>query len=145
MHEKDELENELTMQVQGKTADLNKFNVTQHKPSDEEISFIAKLFSSQCNIAIDFWTNLIGPTPSIKQDGIGKEWSNKISQYIYLFQLVISGILNLFDPRADNSNPTIGCGQRDGINIDNKEDNTNLTKIKDEELAFQHILGYPLD
>ena len=145
MHEKDELENELTMQAWGKTADLDKFNVTWHKPSDEEISFAAKLFSSQCNMAIDSWTNLIGPTPSIKQDGIGKEWSDEVSQCIYLFQSVISGISNLFDPRADNSNPTVGCGQRDGIDIDGEEDSTNLAETKDEEPAFQHMSGYPLD
>ena len=66
MHKKDELENKLIIQVQGKTADLKKFNIIQYKPSDEEINFAVKLFSLQCNIAINFQTNLIKPTPFIK-------------------------------------------------------------------------------
>ena len=75
MHEKDKLENKLIIQVQGKTADLKKFNVIQYKLSDKEINFIAKLFSSQCNTAIDFQTNLIAIS---KQNSTGKEWSNKV-------------------------------------------------------------------
>ena len=69
---------------------------------------MAELFSSQCNIGIDSLTNLIGLILSIKQDSTRKKWSNKVSQCLYLLQSVILGILNLFDPRADNSNPTIG-------------------------------------
>ena len=79
MYKKDELENELTMQVQGKTADLKKFNVTWYKLSDEEISFIAKLFSLQCNKAINSLANLIRSTLFIKQDGTQKKWSNEVS------------------------------------------------------------------
>jgi len=66
MHEKDKLENELTMQVWGKTTDLKKFNVTWHKPNDKEINFIIELSSLQCNMAIDFLANLIGPMSFIK-------------------------------------------------------------------------------
>ena len=59
-------------------------------------------------MAIDSLANLIRSTLSIKRDSARKEWSDKVSQYIYLLQSVILGILNLFDPRANNSNPTIG-------------------------------------
>jgi len=58
------------------------------------------------------------------------------------------GILNLFNPSADNSNFTIGCDalrQRDGINISGKEDSINLAETEDEEPTFQHMSGYPLD
>ena len=65
MYEKDKLKNKLT-QIWGKTAGLKKFNITWHKPSDKEINFAAKLSSLQCNMAIDFLANLIGPTLFIK-------------------------------------------------------------------------------
>ncbi|XTI83178.1 hypothetical protein V2W45_1326593 [Cenococcum geophilum] len=82
-----------------------------------------------CNIAIDSLANLTRFTPLIKQD-------------------VILGISTLFDPRADHSNLIMGCDalyQRGGIDIDGDKDGTNLAKIKDKELTFQHMSGYPLD
>ena len=66
MYKKDKFVNKLTMQVQGKTVDLKKFNVIQYKPSDKEINLIAELFSSQCDIAINSLVDLIRPTLSIK-------------------------------------------------------------------------------
>jgi len=51
----------------------------------------------------------------------------------------MSGISNLFNPSADNSNFTIGCDalrQRDRINIGGKEDSINLAETEDKELTF---------
>ena len=45
IYKKDKLKNKFIMQVQGKTADLNKFYVAQHKLNDKEINFMAELFS----------------------------------------------------------------------------------------------------
>ena len=78
IYKKDELKNKLTY-IQGKTTNLKKFNVIQYKPSDKEINFAAKLSSSQCNMAIDSLTNLIGPTLYIKLDSSRKEQSNEVS------------------------------------------------------------------
>ena len=79
IYKKDEFRNKLIMQVQGKTANLKKINVIQHKPSNKEINFAAELFSSQCNIGIDSLTNLIRLTLSIKRGGTRKEWSDEVS------------------------------------------------------------------
>ena len=77
IYKKDKLKNKFIMQVQGKTADLK--NVIWYKLSNKEINFAAKLFSSQCNIAINSLANLIRFRPFIKRDSIRKEQFNKVS------------------------------------------------------------------
>ena len=81
----------------------DKLEVQWHVPSAEEVEFAVKLFSDLASSAVKSLESLIAGTSSVKRDGSGKAWSDEGSRNLVLIRLLLAGISNLFDGKANSS------------------------------------------
>jgi len=102
-----------------------------HYPSPEEIEFAAELFESQVNTAVERLRNLISDNPSVRRQGMNKEWSDEVSRNLSQLRLIISGVANLFDPeKAAHQSSGTECSNGNTLNSEN-----NAMEVDDDPLA----------
>ena len=71
-----------------------------HSPSAEGVEFAITLFERQANYASEVLQGLIAKRIESGQTGVGKEWSDEVTDHLNLLRLIVSGISVLFDPQA---------------------------------------------
>ncbi|RMZ80349.1 hypothetical protein DV738_g2877, partial [Chaetothyriales sp. CBS 135597] len=102
-YEPDKLQNGITADLWGLAESPKTLKPRWHVPTPEEIAFAVELFHNQAQGAIEQLKALVGPSPPIKRDGSGKEWSDEVSRNLVLLRLLIAGISVLFDAQGVNN------------------------------------------
>lgn len=156
LYEADVLSRGLGPDDWGVTPDPQKLNVKWHVPNNDEVQFAVDLVQTQGENAIQKLKDLTAKSSSVKRDGVGKEWSDEVSQNLMLLRLLLSGTSVLFDPRRDSnrqSEPLPGSDTEMGDtttelsnDVDNEESDPLAESATDDEVkpTFRYPAGYEL-
>ncbi|RMZ89820.1 hypothetical protein DV736_g2949, partial [Chaetothyriales sp. CBS 134916] len=106
LYEPDKVENGITADLWGLAESPKTLRPRWHVPTPDEIAFAVELFQNQAQGAIEQLKALVGPSPPVKRDGSGKEWSDEVSRNLVLLRLLIAGISVLFDAQGVNNGLT---------------------------------------
>ena len=141
----------------GMTPDPRTLNIKWHVPCTEEVEFAAKLFKYLGEGALQQLTALTVGNSTIKRDGVGKEWSDELSQNLVLVRMLLSGISSLFDAKAASGAEEVHSDPNDvdmvSANADSPEPQGNgaigtpLDDVEEDEikLAIKYPAGYLLN
>lgn len=128
--------------------DPHKLNIKWHYSDEREIAFAIKIFSTFADNELTRLKELIGPSPPVRRDGSGRDWSDEVSRSLIVLRLILAGTSALFDTRLQDPK-----AQSNGLQLEDSDSgddsasgeltDTDYGATEDEDVrpSFQYPAG----
>ncbi|KAB8336954.1 hypothetical protein FH972_021259 [Carpinus fangiana] len=111
--------------------DPYKLSIKWHYSDQREIDLAIKIFATFAERELKHLTDLIGPTPPVRRDGSGKDWSDEVSRSLIVLRLITAGTSSLFDTRIQD--PKLSAEQQAAIEDTDSGDDIGLGELTDAD------------